>query len=80
MQDNIVNHICVISNYLMDKIQPSFKLCDRPRYQLMEDNEFESCAAAFNNSSGTLCRSMASLRSAFQHCFAVFKKEVQVTC
>jgi hypothetical protein len=31
---------------------------------------------AFNNSSGTSCRSMASLRSAFQHCYAVFKKEV----
>jgi hypothetical protein len=37
----------------------------------------ERCAAAFNNSSGTSCRSIASLRSAFQHCFAVFKKEVQ---
>ncbi|WP_400167459.1 hypothetical protein [Fidelibacter multiformis] len=32
---------------------------------------------AFNNSSGTSCRSIASLRSAFQHCFAVFKKEIQ---
>jgi hypothetical protein len=32
---------------------------------------------AFNNSSGPSCRSIASLRSAFQHCSAVFKKEVQ---
>jgi hypothetical protein len=31
---------------------------------------------AFKYSSGTLCRSIASLRSAFQHCFAVFKKEI----
>jgi hypothetical protein len=26
----------------------------------MKDNGFERCAAAFNNSSGTLCRSIAS--------------------
>jgi hypothetical protein len=32
---------------------------------------------AFKYSSGTLCRSIASLRSAFKHCFAVFKKEVR---
>jgi len=35
---------------------------------------FESRLAAIMNSSGTSCRSIASLRSAFQHCFAVFKK------
>jgi hypothetical protein len=39
---------------------------------------FESRGAAIMNSSGTSCRSIASLRSAFKHCFAVFKKEV--TC
>jgi hypothetical protein len=33
--------------------------------------------SAIMNSSGTSCRSIASLRSAFKHCFAVFKKEVQ---
>jgi hypothetical protein len=38
---------------------------------------FESRTAALNNSSGTSCRSIASLRSAFQHCIAVFKKEVR---
>jgi hypothetical protein len=38
---------------------------------------FESRVAAIMNSSGTSCRSIASLCSAFQHCFAVFKKEVQ---
>ncbi|WP_400167895.1 hypothetical protein [Fidelibacter multiformis] len=37
---------------------------------------FESRVAAIMNSSGTSCRSMASLHSAFQHCYAVFKKEV----
>jgi hypothetical protein len=36
-----------------------------------------SLRSMFKNSSGTLCRSIASLRSVFQHCFAVFKKEVQ---
>ncbi|WP_400166169.1 hypothetical protein [Fidelibacter multiformis] len=49
------------------------------RSEVFEHHEvvIESCTAAFNNSSGTSCRSIASLRSAFQHCFAVFKKETQ---
>ncbi|WP_400166164.1 hypothetical protein [Fidelibacter multiformis] len=41
----------------------------------MKDNGLERCAAAFNNSSGTSCRSIASLRSAFKHRYAVFKKK-----
>jgi len=49
------------------------------RKAVLEHHEvvIESREAAFNNSSGTSCRSIASLRSAFQHCFAVFKKEFQ---
>jgi hypothetical protein len=42
----------------------------------MKNNGFERCAAAIMNSSGTSCRSIASLRSAFKHCYAVFKKEI----
>jgi hypothetical protein len=47
------------------------------RSEVLEHHEvvIESREAAFNNSSGTSCRSIASLRSAFKHCFAVFKKE-----
>jgi hypothetical protein len=42
----------------------------------MEDNGIERCAAAIKNSSSTSCCSIASLRSAFKHCYAVFKKEI----
>jgi len=44
--------------------------------EVLEHHEvvIECRIAAIMNSSGTLCRSIASLRSAFQHCFAVFKK------
>jgi len=50
MQDNIVNRICVNSNYLMDEIQSSFKLfSNRIKYQLMKDNGFERCAAAIEH-------------------------------
>ncbi|WP_400166609.1 hypothetical protein [Fidelibacter multiformis] len=57
------------SSHLLKSAKPGLKI---ERSEILE-----RCAAAFNNSSGTSCRSIASLRSAFQHCFAVFKKEVQ---
>ncbi|WP_400166210.1 hypothetical protein [Fidelibacter multiformis] len=61
-----------------DPLKPAYPGLKIERSEILERciAAFESRVAAFNNSSGTSCRSMASLHSAFQHCFAVFKKEM----